>query len=106
MMTYSSADVLVNVCVASIWLRECPSHFMSAAGHTFKMGLDANWIKVCETSPEAFPPVMLFADALSEMSNVSVCRANGGRPAADCSVTPLSTRRVRLLNPFSAERSI
>lgn len=33
-----------------------------------KRGLDANWINVCKTSPKAFPPVMLFADALNEMS--------------------------------------
>lgn len=41
---------------------------MSAAEHTFEMGLDTNWINVCKTSPKVFPPVMLFADALNEMS--------------------------------------
>lgn len=41
---------------------------MSAAACTFEMGWDTNGINACETSPKAFPPVMLFADALNETS--------------------------------------
>lgn len=50
---------------------------------TSETSLDANRIHVCETSPEAFPPVMRFADAPNETSpqrKAFVCKSDGGRP--------------------------
>lgn len=58
---------------------------MSAAACTFKMGWDTNGINACKTSPKAFPPLMLFADAPNEMSQRTrsplYAELTEGRPA-------------------------
>lgn len=72
---------------------------MSAEACTFKMGWDTNGINACKTSPKAFPPVMLFADAPNETSQRKrsslYAELKEGRPAPGCTVTPLMQLQFR-----------